>query len=138
MTTGRFSLDDDGEDIVTLHAAEADHSACSGWVNLGEHAVELTLDATGGLCIKTYAKGAEHQVLGSVQVPRLAAALAYLIAERGGNTDPLADAVDDLTKLGFHKDESISGADAVDVMARHYPTLRALAGTRGDDEGEGE
>jgi hypothetical protein len=35
----------------------------------------------------------------------------------------LAEALDD---LGFNADESISGADTVDVIARYMPLLRAL------------
>lgn len=133
MIPGVFSHDDDGDDIVTLRPADGSGIECHGWVNIGQHAVQLTLDAHGGLCIRTHAKGQEAQVLGSLYVPRLAATLARLSTERG---DPLVRFTNALTELGFDKDESVSGADTVDVVAQHYPSLLALVDAHDNQQGE--
>lgn len=127
MNPGAFTHDDDGNDIVTLSPVYYGQTAIRGRVNIGEHAVELTLDANGGLYIQSHAKGHEGQVLASVQVPRLAATLVRLRAASHDRADPLKTFVADMTALGFGADEDISGADTVDAVNRHFDNLRVLA-----------
>lgn len=40
--------------------------------------------------------------------------------------NPLTSFINALVELGFNADDSISGADCVDVVATHYPTLRTM------------
>lgn len=127
MNPGAFTHDDDGNDVVTLSPIYHGQIAMRGWVNIGEHAVELTLDANGGLHIQSRAKGHEGHPLASVQVPRLAATLVRLRAARDDHADPLKTFVADMTALGFGTDEEISGADTVDAVNRHFDNLCVLA-----------
>lgn len=127
MIPGTFTHDHDEDDIVTLSSPESNKIAVKGWVNIGEHAIELMLDSNGGLSIQTYAKGHEVNVLASVQVPRLAATLVRLRGERGDEIDPARAFADDLASLGFGTDDSINGADTVEAVNRHFDNLRALA-----------
>lgn len=134
MNPGAFTHDDDGNDVVTLSPVYHGQIAMRGWVNIGEHAVELTLDANGGLHIHSHAKGHEGHTLASVQVPRLAATLVRLRTANDARTDPLHTFVADMTKLGFGGHDDISGADTVDAVNRHFDNLRVLADPRVETE----
>lgn len=138
MMPGTFTFDEDGNDIVTLSPSDSGHIAVKGWVNIGEHAVELTLDANGGLCVECHAKEYEGHALASVQVPRLAATLARLRGQHAERAEPLRAFVDELSTLGFGGDDSISGADTVDSVNRHFDNLRMLADPLAQVAGEAE
>lgn len=121
-TTGIFTFDDDQEDIVTLRP-ERDGLTASGWVNVGAHAIEITLSPSGDLQIQSYAKGSEFAILGSVHVPRMTA----MLAERPGDQNPVDGLLADLRGIGFGTDGDINGGDCVNTVSRHFGQLCELA-----------
>ena len=50
---------------------------------------------------------------------------ARLIAAAPELKDALADLVFDLAAIGFDSEDSVSGADAVEVICQHWKTLKA-------------
>ena len=90
-TSGLFSNEED--DITKLEASNHDGSRM-GWVNVGTHAVQLTLDANGALTVEVCARTNEAKPLGACVVTKQASIEA-------GGVDPDAD--DDANEIQPHK-----------------------------------
>lgn len=57
------------DDIVGLSASPGNQE-CSGWVNVGVHAVKLELSASGSLLVTIQPRGNEGTILGSAFVKK--------------------------------------------------------------------
>jgi hypothetical protein len=79
---GLFTVEDD--DIIKLESTN-DSGSRMGWVNVGTHAVQLTLDSEGGLVVEVCARTNEGKPLGACVVTKQASIEA-------GGVDPDADA----------------------------------------------
>lgn len=125
--TSKFDFDGDNDDIVKLENSTGE-TTCSGWVNVGDHAVWIQLQGDGSLKLETFAKGAEAVPLGALTIPS-AAVLSVLREdmERSAIGHPMAPLVADLATLGFGTDDDINGADCVDAINRHFDRLRLYA-----------
>jgi hypothetical protein len=62
---------DEDQDIVKLESTSDDGSRM-GWVNVGTHAVQLTLDANGALTVEVCARTNEARPLGACVVTKQA------------------------------------------------------------------
>lgn len=123
MFPGVFELNSDGDDIVTLNPSDGHSDGTVGWVNVGLHAVKLSLGKRGDLLIESYLRSAEHNVLGSVLIAAATVEQEYRAVE--GEASSVATLVKALRELGFGEDEPINGGDVVDVIAKHFDQLCA-------------
>lgn len=65
---GKF-VHDGEDDIVILQAISPDVEV-TGWINVGMHAVKITLHSTGDILIESFARTNETEVLGQLETTR--------------------------------------------------------------------
>ncbi len=82
---GAFTIDED-PDIVNL-TPQGSGKSCTGWVNIGVHAVKISQDDQGHLLVESFPRCQEHEPLASMSVDRHRA-----VVKGGRNPDdgPLA------------------------------------------------
>ena len=77
----------DGTDDIVILEPSAGNSECTGWINIGVHAVQLQLTAAGSLLVSVEPRGNEGTILGSAFVSKADAVSAGGINPDETNAD---------------------------------------------------